>query len=192
MNIQSWVLAAIAISALGAMPEAAQAKPDQSRRPQYKAGSISEDDYPIMARWNREAGVSIASLVINKSGRVQFCTATGATELLNATTCKILQQRFQFEPARNKKGKAVEANWTQRIIWVLPADDIPEALAKVPLATLLIDADGKLQACKALLSTGDPALDAAFCQVAKKEEPWQVERVNGVKPPLSILVVPMK
>jgi protein TonB len=101
----------------GARPAAAA----EVRPPRMISGGFYEDDYPAAARRARHSGTSVHALAIDVRGRVTGCTVTQSSghALLDATTCRILQRRFRFAPAR-LNGKPVAGTYTFRMRWPLP------------------------------------------------------------------------
>jgi TonB family protein len=59
----------------------------------------------------------IARLSINESGRVPACEIlrSSGNQHLDSTTCRLIQQRFRFRPARDRNGQPVSdyAAWQQ-------------------------------------------------------------------------------
>jgi protein TonB len=48
-------------------------------------------------------------IAVTANGRVSACSVTqsSGSALLDATTCRLAQRRFRYEPARDAQGKAV-------------------------------------------------------------------------------------
>lgn len=76
---------------------------------QWVSGRIRNSDYPREA-WNARAGGEvIARLEVGADGRVKQCTviqSSGHADL-DATTCRLIKQRFRYRPARDARGNAV-------------------------------------------------------------------------------------
>jgi protein TonB len=83
--------------------------------PQANAGSgdirtmFSADDYPADAQHKGEEGTVQAALSIDASGRVTNCTIVRSSTYasLDDATCRILQRRARFRPARDAAGNPV-------------------------------------------------------------------------------------
>lgn len=81
----------------------------------------NERDYPSRARSRGEQGTVRVSFTIGVDGRVTNCTIAGSSgsSALDSTTCRILERRFRYEPARDARGMPVPQTRTQSVSWVL-------------------------------------------------------------------------
>lgn len=79
-------------------------------------GRIVPRDYPRAA--GGAQGVVVAHVAVGMDGRVTGCTVarSSGNAILDATTCRLIRERFRFTPARNAQGEAVpgEFGWQQR------------------------------------------------------------------------------
>ena len=77
-------------------------------------GLFSQDDYPPSAMRNEEQGTVRARLSIDASGRVTNCSVTqsSGSSALDSTTCRILQRRARFTPARDNQGQPIADTYT--------------------------------------------------------------------------------
>lgn len=85
-------------------------------------GLFSTDDYPQAALRREEQGTVAFTLSINRRGRVDECviaTSSGSAAL-DSATCRVLQRRGRFTPARDASGKRVADTMSGRIRWQLP------------------------------------------------------------------------
>jgi Gram-negative bacterial TonB protein C-terminal len=80
---------------------------------------ITADDYPASALRNREQGKSTATFTVGTDGRVSECTATGAPESLNTTTCWIIQKRWRYAPALDKNNQPISETRTKSIVFLM-------------------------------------------------------------------------
>ncbi len=101
------------------------------------SGSITNKDYPKAAARAKEGGEVTAHFTVGADGHASGCKvvkSSGNGEL-DATTCRLIEQRFRYEPARNKRGEAISdvTGWQQT--WWLergkrkvfrPEDDEPK------------------------------------------------------------------
>jgi TonB family protein len=74
-----------------------------------------------------EEGAVGFRLEVAANGRVTRCTITqssGSASLVSAT-CRLLQTRARFTPARDSRGRPTADAFTSRIVWRLPEDLIP-------------------------------------------------------------------
>lgn len=101
----------------------AASQPPTPAKPLAERGSlaslISTDDYPAAALRNEEQGTVAIRLDIGVDGAVTACTVTGSSgsQSLDSTTCRLLQQRARFSPARDARGRPVPDTYTQHIAW---------------------------------------------------------------------------
>ena len=85
---------------------------------------VTSDDYPSASLRNNEEGVTRYRLDVGADGKVIACTATGSSghPALDETTCKLLQRRARFNPAKNSSGEAVASVWNGAVRWRIPKD----------------------------------------------------------------------
>lgn len=83
---------------------------------------ITDSDY--RSSWiNRDySGVAAFSLEIDARGRVNNCSITQSTghAALDEATCKLLERRARFEPAKNGDGNAVSGTFNSSVNWKIP------------------------------------------------------------------------
>lgn len=84
-------------------------------------GLFRGDDYPLRAIERDEQGSVTVRLTIGTDGRVIGCnvTSSSGSRTLDNATCRILQSRAEFTPARDKRGNLTTDTMSQRIRWVL-------------------------------------------------------------------------
>jgi protein TonB len=85
-------------------------------------GSFNNDaDYPSAALREEEQGTVGVSYTIGADGRVSNCTVvrSSGSRSLDSTTCRILQQRFRYSPARDASGNPVATTKSQSVTWRL-------------------------------------------------------------------------
>jgi protein TonB len=78
-------------------------------RARFLRGRIMDSDYPRSALEARMSGTVFLRFVVAPSGRVSDCTVTrssGSAEL-DATTCRLIQERFRYRPARDAYGRPI-------------------------------------------------------------------------------------
>jgi len=80
-------------------------------RAEYLRGEIRDRDYP---RALRDAGVEgdlTTRYVIGTDGRIADCRVvkSSGSALLDATTCRLVMERFRYRPARDANGRKVTA-----------------------------------------------------------------------------------
>jgi protein TonB len=81
----------------------------------------NERDYPGAARRAEEQGTVRVSYTIGLDGRVTNCTVTASSgsRSLDTTTCRILERRFRYSPARDSSGNPVSQTKSQSVSWQL-------------------------------------------------------------------------
>lgn len=101
------------------------------------SGRITNADYPPSARAARQGGTVTAHFNVGTDGRAHNCriVKSSGNADIDATTCRLIEQRFRFDPARNKSGQPIAdvTGWQQT--WWLergkrritrPEDDLPK------------------------------------------------------------------
>lgn len=84
-------------------------------------GLFRGDDYPQNALLADEQGSVTVRLTVGINGRVTNCNVTSSSRsrALDRATCRILQSRARFTPARDNRGNPTTDTVTQRIQWVI-------------------------------------------------------------------------
>ncbi|HEV2866297.1 MAG TPA: energy transducer TonB [Allosphingosinicella sp.] len=87
------------------------------------SGRLSGDtDYPASARRAGVEGSVSVRFVVRTDGRVGGCRVTrssGHAEL-DSTTCRLIEERFRYRPARDADGRPVPQTVTRTFDWLLP------------------------------------------------------------------------
>lgn len=115
---------------LPAPPAPAPAPPPPPRvvppqRARANLGSyFSTDDYPAAALRSEAEGTTRFSLTIGTNGRVTGCSVTGSSgnSSLDSATCRILQSRARYTPARDQNGNPTTGQDRGSVTWRLPAE----------------------------------------------------------------------
>jgi protein TonB len=85
-------------------------------RARLRSGRIVPRDYPRAA--NGDQGTVVTRLSISASGAVTGCTVTRSSgnQVLDSTTCRLIQERMRFNPARDAQGREIAdvIGWQQR------------------------------------------------------------------------------
>ncbi|NJC34219.1 protein TonB [Sphingomonas jejuensis] len=86
-------------------------------RAEYLSGRIVDRDFPRAARRLRAEGTVVAAFTVTPDGRAAGCEIrqSSGNEALDETTCRLIEERFRFEPARDREGRRVAdiAGWRQ-------------------------------------------------------------------------------
>ena len=87
-------------------------------------GRIRHGDYPRSAVVEGVGGNVVTRLTVGPDGRVSRCTVTRSSGhgALDETTCRLIQQRFRFEPARNLQGQPIASSFGWQQSWWLERD----------------------------------------------------------------------
>ncbi len=91
--------------------------------PRWRSGAIRNSDYPDAASRANAGGTVEVRLAIAVDGRVTACSvmrSSGRSDL-DSATCRLVQRRFRFHPARNSAGEAVAGSYGWRQRWWLGA-----------------------------------------------------------------------
>ncbi|HEX8534636.1 MAG TPA: energy transducer TonB, partial [Allosphingosinicella sp.] len=88
-------------------------------RARQVAGALSGRDYPRAAKSARAGGTVLVRYTIGVDGRPSGCTVTRSSgnRDLDEATCRLIEQRFRYEPARDADGRPVASTETGRHIW---------------------------------------------------------------------------
>ncbi len=121
---------------------------DLSRSAQQKSGAIFDEDYPLSAVRNREEGTSVVMFTILPNGRTTHCkiSASSGSNALDLKTCELIATRFEYDPARNSKGQAIEEVKTQRVTWRIPSQ-APILEPSVFETILIVEGSGRVSDC---------------------------------------------
>jgi protein TonB len=106
-------------------PVAAPAPPKPSvaspATPKGRGNGISEDDYPDASRRAEEQGVVRVTYTVGTNGSVTACSVTKPSGFprLDEATCKVIQRRWRFNPAKDAAGQPIEETRSQPVRWQL-------------------------------------------------------------------------
>jgi protein TonB len=95
--------------------------------PRQIKGRIRSSDYPRGAIVAGASGMVSVRYTVTVDGSVSRCTVTrssGSVEL-DDTTCRLIQQRFRFNPARDGRGRPVSADIVEDHEWIMERDMTP-------------------------------------------------------------------
>lgn len=91
------------------------------------SGSIRESDYPRAAIQARKSGTVRIRFVVAPSGRVSQCVVTrsSGSAALDETTCRLIQSRFRYRPARDYTGQPIAETIRGEHEWELGPEPPP-------------------------------------------------------------------
>ena len=83
---------------------------------------VTTDDYPSAEIRRGNEGTARFRLEIAANGKVESCTITRSSgfERLDAATCRNVERRAKFEPARDSSDRPVAGRYESSVRWVLP------------------------------------------------------------------------
>jgi protein TonB len=84
-------------------------------------GRIRDSDYPSEASRTGTQGSLTTRYVIGPTGRITDCTVikSSGSAVLDETTCRLVMQRYRYEPARDAQGRRVSDTDVEEHSWVL-------------------------------------------------------------------------
>lgn len=87
-----------------------------------QASWVTTDDYPEAAWAEHRYGVTTMELTVGRDGRVTGCRViiSSKSSDLDTAACAALTERARFEPARDRRGRAIAGTFTKRVRWQLP------------------------------------------------------------------------
>jgi TonB family protein len=165
--------------------------------PLDSGGWVTSDDYPSAALRAGDEGRVSFTLYVDATGRVTGCAIrqSSGSSLLDNTSCALLQRRARFEPARDRRRRAIASSFAGKFRWVIPAfEENAEPLAQpesmpppppmvAPMPTpprprgvlaawsasarMKMQADGTVESCTIETSGKPPSDSATFCEQSK-------------------------
>lgn len=92
--------------------------------PRLRSGRLKNSDYPRAAGEAGIGGTVGVRYMVWTDGRVQDCrvTASSGNADLDATTCRLIRERFRFRPARDPDGTSVPSIIVENHSWIIERD----------------------------------------------------------------------
>lgn len=85
--------------------------------PRHLEGRITNRDFPRAARQQSARGKVITRFTITPEGEARNCRIkqSSGNDALDTATCRLIEARFRYQPARNDRGDAIShpAGWIQ-------------------------------------------------------------------------------
>ena len=93
--------------------------------PRWLRGRLRDSDYPRGIGEQGVQGLVSVRFLVGTAGRVTDCTITrsSGSGVLDATTCRLIEQRFRYAPSRDAQGRPVPAWILENHEWVV--EDVP-------------------------------------------------------------------
>lgn len=82
-------------------------------------GGLRDADYPAAAGSVRAAGTVFVRFRVGRDGRARGCevTRSSGSEVLDQTTCRLIEKRFRYRPAMDAEGRPLETVETTNFTW---------------------------------------------------------------------------
>jgi len=89
--------------------------------PRLRRGRIRDSDYPRAAGEEGVGGTVGVRFRVEPDGRVSSCNVTrsSGSPVLDDTTCRLIVERFRYDPSRDPEGRPVPATIVQNHTWVI-------------------------------------------------------------------------
>lgn len=89
--------------------------------PRRISGRLYNSDYPRVAMEAGIEGTLTVVVTIEPNGRVSYCDVvrSSGSGVLDETTCRLVQQRYRYRPARDPDGRPVRSREMQNHSWVM-------------------------------------------------------------------------
>ena len=93
--------------------------------PRRIRGRITDRDYPAAVGEGGVGGLVSVIYTIEPDGRATECriTRSSGNRTLDATTCRLIEERFRFEPSRDRNRRPVRSRMVQDHYWEV--EDLP-------------------------------------------------------------------
>lgn len=95
------------------------------RPPRWLRGRLRDSDYPAGLGEAGIAGTVAVIYTVETDGRVTGCNVTrsSGSNLLDAHTCRLIEQRFRYDPSRDRAGRPIRSQIVENYEWVV--NDLP-------------------------------------------------------------------
>ena len=97
------------------------------------SGSIRDSDYPRGAYEVGAGGTVYLRFVVAPNGRVSECRVTRSSGRadLDATTCRLIQKRFRYRPARDARGRPIADVIRGEHLWIAERRIDPNVIEEI-------------------------------------------------------------
>jgi protein TonB len=118
---------------------------------------VTSEDYPRVSLLNSEEGTVEVELKVDRTGLVTSCRVakTSGHIALDEQTCAVFRARARFEPATDRRGRAVNSEYRQKVTWKV-AGQAPTPMPRqawMVRTTIALGSGGTFVDCK-VESTG--------------------------------------
>ena len=89
--------------------------------PRWRKGRLKDSDFPSDAAETGLRGVVSVRYTVEVSGRVSHCrvTRSSGSAVLDGLTCRLIEQRFRYDPSLDAGGRPVESTIVENHDWSL-------------------------------------------------------------------------
>mgnify|MGYP002778682373 CR=1 FL=1 len=93
--------------------------------PRRIAGRLRDSDYPREAVDERASGRVGVRYMVDIDGRVPRCqvTRSSGSPALDATTCRLIMQRYRFRPGYDARGRPFVSTIVENAIWIMEDEE---------------------------------------------------------------------
>jgi periplasmic protein TonB len=95
--------------------------------PRWRKGQLKDSDYPKDAGEAGVSGTVTIRYLVMEDGRVGDCVIvkSSGNGALDETTCRLIRERFRFDPSRDAAGRPVPAWLRENHSWAIEDDPEP-------------------------------------------------------------------
>lgn len=90
--------------------------------PRWRKGRLKDSDYPRDAADAGQGGTVAIKFMVWTDGRVRDCTVThsSGSRALDETTCRLITERYRYDPSRDAQGRPVPVWIIETHEWINP------------------------------------------------------------------------
>jgi len=95
--------------------------------PRQIHGRIKDKDYPESAKAAGAQGVVWVRFTVMVDGRAANCRVlrSSGNAAIDETTCRLIQERFRYKPAKDERGRPVQADLVEKHEFIMRESDTP-------------------------------------------------------------------
>ncbi len=95
--------------------------------PRWRKGRLKDSDYPKEAGEAGVSGTVTVRYLVMEDGHVSDCEIikSSGNGALDETTCRLIRERFRFDPSRDAAGRPVPAYLRENHSWAIADDPAP-------------------------------------------------------------------
>lgn len=124
-------------------------------------------DYPRKALVRRQTGTTTMLLLVGLEGTVERCAVANSSGsvTLDNQSCSLFIANAKFDPARDRRGRAVASVFQQRLSWRLQEESQVELKEWVNRLSAVVGPENEVRSCKAELFFNEQWIktDATVC-----------------------------